>query len=93
MEIANWFVIVMGLVTVFVGLICIIIICSVMGALCKTFIKEDNTQQTTAKSVQTVSESSEIPDRQKLIAASCAVIAEELGTDVEAIKVLSFKKM
>ena len=87
MEIANWFVIVMGLATVFFGLICIIVICSIMGALCRKFIKEDSVSQ------KSTPEDSQIPDKQKIIAGVCAAIAEELGTDVNAIKVVSFKKV
>ena len=34
-----------------------------------------------------------IENRQEIIAAVSAVIAEELGTDVSAIRVLSFKKL
>ena len=34
-----------------------------------------------------------IPNRQELIAAVSAALAEELGTDVSAIRILSFKKL
>ena len=34
-----------------------------------------------------------IQNKQELVAASCAVIEEELGTDVKNIKVLSFKRI
>ena len=35
----------------------------------------------------------EIPDRQEFVAAVSAAIAEELGTDVSAIRILSIKRM
>ena len=35
----------------------------------------------------------EIPNRQELIAAVSAALAEELGTDVTAIRILSFRKV
>ena len=34
-----------------------------------------------------------IPNRQAMIAAISAVIAEELGTDISAIRILSVKKV
>ncbi len=34
----------------------------------------------------------EITNRQEIIAAACACIAEELGTDIQGIRVLSFKE-
>ena len=39
-ELSNAFVVVMGIATVFIGLICIIILCEVMGAICKALIKD-----------------------------------------------------
>lgn len=34
----------------------------------------------------------DIPDREELIAAVCAALAEMLGADVSKIRVLSFKR-
>ena len=34
-----------------------------------------------------------IPNRQKIVVAISAAIAEELGTDVSAIKIVSLKKL
>ncbi len=86
--IPNWFVVVMGLATVFIGLICIIIICSIMGALCKGLIKEKPQQKSPAAQNLPMPE-----NKQEILAAVCAVIAEELGTEVEALKVVSFKRV
>ena len=36
---------------------------------------------------------STIPNRQELIAAVSVALAEELGTDVSGIRILSFKKI
>lgn len=89
--IPNWFVIVMGLGTTFVGLICIILLCSILGVLCKALVKEDKAPA--AKSA-TASQSLPMPEnKQEILAAVCAVIAEELGTEVEALKVVSFKRV
>ena len=86
--IPNWFVVIMGIGTVFIGLICIIAICSIMGALCKGLVKE--------KPVAKASATNNLPmpeNKQEILAAVCAVIAEELGTEVEALKVVSFKRV
>lgn len=37
--------------------------------------------------------SNEIPNREELVAAVVAAVAEEEGTDISAIRVLSFKKI
>ena len=91
-EVNNAFVVLMGLGTVFFGLICIVFLCMAMSAVIKKLtnvIAEDtqNTSQTEddAKSV--------IPNRQEIIAAVCAACAEELGEEVKNIKVLSFKRV
>ena len=86
MEISNLFVVCMGLGTVFFGLICIILICTIMGAVCKALIKEK--PETAAPAAN-----GEIANKQEIVAACCAAIAEELGTSVSAIKVVSFKKL
>ena len=88
--IPNWFVVVMGIATVFIGLICIILLCSILGAICKVFVKED------APKAQPQVKANNLPmpeNKQEILAAVCAVIAEELGTEVEALKVVSFKRV
>ena len=85
-EIPNWFAVVMGIGTVFVGLLSIIIICLITGAVCGT-----------AKSKKSIPKpaviSDNIKDRREIIAAVCAVCAEDMGTDVNSLRVVSFKKL
>ncbi|MBQ2896736.1 MAG: OadG family protein [Clostridia bacterium] len=91
--ISNWFVVVMGLGTVFIGLICIILLCSVLGILCKSFVKQE---PETKKEAVSSAVSSGLPmpqNKQEIVAAVAAVIAEELGTEVQALKVVSFKRV
>ena len=85
---SNWFVVLMGIGTVFVGLICIIIVCSIMSALVRLF----DTKGRPAVTKQT-DDNGEIPNREKLVVAISAAIAEELGEDVGAIRILSLKKV
>lgn len=90
-EVSDSLVVALGIGIVFTGLVCIVILCKIMSAVCSLASKGDNTETsaTTATPVAT----QPIQNRQEIIAAVSAVIAEELGTDVSAIKVLSFKKL
>lgn len=86
------FVCAMGMGTVFIGLVCIVILCVIFSAIInagKNKVKQ--TEKVETLPVNTAP--AEIPDRQKVLAAVCAVLAEELGTDVSALKVHSFKKL
>ena len=82
-DIPSWFVVCMGLGTVFVGLICIIIICKIMSVFCKERKAVTPTEKTPKK----------IENREELIAAVSSAVAEDMGTDISAIRILSFKKL
>lgn len=92
-EVNSAFVILMGMGTVFVGLICLVFLCTIMSKLINLFPIGTNNTQTPANVSAKPASTAPIADRQEIIAASCAVIAEELGEDVKNIKVVSFKKM
>ena len=87
----SWFVCVMGMGTVFIGLIFLILLCTVMGIIFKAFGNKapEAPKAVTAAPVA----NAPIQNKQEIIAATCAVIAEELGTDVSNIRVVSFKKV
>lgn len=88
-DVPNWFAVCMGIGTVFVGLICIVLICKILSFACSN--KDDKEEEkTTSKPVVT---NTVIENRQEIIAAVTAACAEEMGTDVNAIRVLSFKKI
>ena len=92
---SNLFVVSMGIGTVFIGLICIIILCFVVSALYRTFSKKHHQKPDATSMAQPFSPvaNSSIPDRQRLIAAISAAVAEELGTDVSGIRIHSFKRI
>lgn len=94
-EVSNLFVILMGMGTVFFGLICIVFLCMAMSAVIRSFQKnEAPAPQNNSQAPSAVpSPAAPIADRQAIIAASCACIAEELGTSVKNIKVVSFKRI
>ena len=90
MDISNTLVICMGLGTVFVGLICLIVLCYIMSSAVKLFSKEPkNVEKAPVRPAQ----NAPIQNKQEILAATCAVIAEEIGTDANNIKVVSFKRV
>lgn len=92
---SNLFVVSMGGGTVFIGLICIIILCLVVSALYRTFSQKHRQKPDATSMAQPSSPviNSSIPDRQLLIAVISAAVAEELGTDVSGIRIHSFKRI
>ena len=96
-EIPSWFVVVMGMGIVFIGLICIVVLCTYMSKIVRLLEKNDAPAAAPAAPVQTQApaavQAEPIANRQELVAAISAVLAEELGTDVSAIRILSLKKV
>lgn len=86
---SNTFVVCMGIGTVFVGLILIIIMCKIVGLFCKIFVKENKP----APAPIATDNGKTIENRQEIIAAVTAACAEDMGTDVSALRVVSFKKI
>ena len=78
-----------GIGTVFVGLISIILICKIMGAVCLALIKD----KPQPDSADMPSDSGNIPNKQEFIAAVSAAIAEDMGKDINGIRILSVKKL
>ena len=92
------FVCFLGISVVFIGLACLIGIISLMNALVShknpatkkdTHIHNENGSHTS----KAAPASAPIENRGEIIAAVCAAVAEENGTDVSAIRVISFKKI
>ena len=67
-----------GMGTVFIGLICLVGVCKLIGFI--GIKKKDAVPQ-------------EIPNRQELLAAVAAAVAEELGEDVRAIRITSIRRI
>ena len=74
-----------GLGTVFVGLVCLVGICKLIGLVCSKLPDGKNEKKAPKEAV--------IPNRQEFIAAVSAAIAEELGEDVSAIRITSVKRI
>ena len=81
------FVCLMGMGTVFFGLICLIVLTTLLGRLC------GQKQQSAPAAVSPAPAAVSAGDQQELIAAVSAAIAEELGTDITGIRILSIKEV
>ena len=96
-EPSNFFVVIMGLCIVFIGLICIIGLIELMAFVCGKFFKEKapaaKDTAAPAPTAPAASASGAIENRGELVAAICAAVAEELGTDISALRVISLKKL
>ena len=82
------FVCLMGMGTVFFGLICLIVLTTLLGRVC-------GQKQQAAPAAAAVPAPAAAPavNQQEMIAAVYAAIAEELGTDITGIRILSVKKL
>lgn len=83
-----------GIAVVFVGLAIIIGLVELMNLVTtKAQGKKKAEAPASAPSVQAPVQSAVIENRDEIIAAVCAAVAEENGTDISAIRVVSFKKV
>ena len=85
---AHWFVVVMGIATVFTVLILLIALCYLLGLLGKAGAKKEEPVQNTTPVAPAA-----IPNRAELSAAITAAISEYSGSDMSAIRILSIKKI
>ncbi len=90
---SNAFVVAMGVGTVFVGLICIIIVCMIMSSIVRAFVKTKTVENKSAAPAAVPATGGTIADRDKVVVAISAAIAEEIGEDAGAIRILSLKKI
>ena len=86
-----------GFLIVFIGLICLIAIVSLMGAICEKVLKGDKAPAAkpapAAPAKAAPAAPAAIENRDELVVAFSAAVAEELGTDVSAIRVVSLKQI
>lgn len=90
---SNLFVVLMGIGTVFFGLICLIFLSSVMSKFMMNMGKNEMVAAPAAAAAAPAAQNTAIPNRQAMIAAIAAAIAEDLGTDASGIRILSVKKI
>ena len=88
-EVSNLFVCLMGMGVTFIGLIFLIFLSQIMSAI----VRRTSKPEQKAAPAPIPAAPAAIPNRGELIAAVSAALAEEMGTDVSAIRILSFKKI
>lgn len=88
----NLLVILLGIGTVFAGLICIVILCRLMS-LFTMLASRKGKKSAASAAVGVPAAVAEIPNRQELVAVISAVLAEELGTDVSALRIHSLRQI
>ena len=86
-EYGSVFVCLMGMGTVFFGLICLIVLTTIMGKIV------GGRPAPAAPAPVAAAPAAQEGNRQEIAAAVAAAIAEELGTDVTGIRILSMKKL
>ena len=89
-EYSNLFVVLMGLGTVFAGLLCIILLVTLMSWVCARTSAPKTAPQMPAAPAGIPAAGTVTPS---MMAAISAAIAEDMGTDVSAIRIVSMKKV
>ena len=88
-EYGSLFVCLMGMGVVFFGLICLIVLTMIMGKIVGGRAAPAVSAPVPAAAVSAVPEG----NRQEIAAAVSAAIAEELGTSITGIRIVSMKKL
>ena len=86
-----WLVCLLGVGVVFIGLILMVGILSLMNLIFSKILPPAKKTEH-APVTQSVNKTP-IENKQEILAAVCVAVAEENGTDISAIRVLSFKKI
>ena len=90
-DISNLFVVIMGLGVVFVGLLSIVILTTIMSAVIRSF--EGKKKEAAPAAAPAAVAAAPIANRGELVAAIAACVAEDLGTDVSGIRIVSIKNV
>lgn len=80
------FVCLMGMGTVFIGLTILILLTELMHRVCRKMKRAPAAQEVPQPQAET-------ENREELLAAISAALAEEMGTDAAGIRIVSFKKV
>ena len=88
-DISNLFVVIMGLGVVFIGLLSIVILTTIMSAVIRAMEGKKKVEAPAAAPAA----AAPIANRGELVAAIAACVAEDLGTDVSGIRIVSIKNV
>jgi len=87
------FVTALGVGTVFVGLICIVVLCWIMGVVVRTLMKNPAETKAEPQKAAAPAAPAVIENKQEFVAAVSAAIAEDMGTDINGIRIHSIKQL
>ena len=90
MEYSNLFVCLMGMGIVFVGLVCLIVLVSLMG---RIFGRKQQPQSVVPSGASAVGKPLHKEEKEKLLAAITAAIAEDMHADISAVRIVSIKRV
>jgi len=91
---ATWVVCLIGVAVVFLGLIALIGVIEIMNRICDKLASKKATVTEAPKAAPAAPAApAAVENRSEIVAAVCAAVAEENGTDISAIRVVSFKKL
>ena len=93
MQIDNSTVILLGLGIVFLGLICLIVIIYVVGAIMKRADKKKAAAEPAAAAAVAAPAQTVIPNKSEFVAAVSVAVAEDCGTDVSRIRIHKIEKV
>ena len=83
----------MGMGITFFGLVCLVVLTYLTSTLIKSMTKKNVEEKPEPVAATQPVQEAQIPNREEMVAALSAVIAEELGKDVSAIRIVSLKKL
>ena len=89
-EVSNLLVVGMGLGVVFFGLVCLIVVCYLLSLVSRLGAKPEEPKQAAPAAAAAVAA---IPNRQELVAAISVAIAMDMGTEPDALRIVSLKKL
>ena len=89
-EVSNLLVVGMGLGVVFFGLVCLIVVCYLIRFVSRLGAKPEEPKQAAPAAAAAVAA---IPNRQELVAAISVAIAMDMGTEPDALRIVSLKKL
>ena len=89
-EVSNLLVVGMGFGVVFFGLVCLIADCYLISFVSRLGAKPEAPKQAASAAAPAVAA---IPNRQELVAAISVAIAIDMGTEPDALRIVSLKKL
>lgn len=93
MNVSTPMVVLMGMVTVFFVLVCLILIITIMGKIMAAATAKQKAAAPAPAPAAAPVAAAPVGNKQQLVAVMAAAIAEDMGTDVGRIKIHSIRKL